>query len=314
MSFKLIREGINKIPNVKSWKLALINYNHKLSPSDYECHLIRFETDKLLNDTVNNMCEKFMYIIEKKTESILEYSGMNPKNSIDKINISNELISDQWDSLILSLSVCDDQKDIEKIESKAFVFVGEYFENEEHKNLYLLSRKNPIQIFKNKIRYKYLATRKNQIKEFNEPIIHFGNTFDVLIYGNVLYSINNNFQTVFNLEYSHRKFCKKALEEIENLDIISDFEAYQKFSLSGQTPKQFTRCDFDVINNLRNKRNLEILTKKLKIPYNKATQQFDLSDDENAKIFTKAICGKTKYEMFNDGICEVPSSIPLSRS
>lgn len=43
-------------------------------------------------------------------------------------------------------------------------------------------------------------------------------------------------------------------------------------------------------------------------PYNK---KFDLSEPNNAKNFTLAICDKTKFNMFDDGVCEVSSSTPI---
>lgn len=53
---------------------------------------------------------------------------------------------------------------------------------------------------------------------------------------------------------------------------------------------------------------------ELKIPYDYTSKKFDLIDEKQADVFTKAICGKTKYNMFTDGVCEVPNSIPLNLS
>ena len=58
----------------------------------------------------------------------------------------------------------------------------------------------------------------------------------------------------------------------------------------------------------------DLLKKELRIPVNPATHKFDLSKPQNARNFTLAICGKTKLNMFDKGVCEVPSSVPISFS
>ncbi|MGN9164949.1 Kiwa anti-phage protein KwaB-like domain-containing protein [Tissierellaceae bacterium HCP3S3_D8] len=313
MSYALIKEGLEKVNTINSWSLALIKYNHKSRPNEYTCYSLRFGSDSLLKTTLNDMCKKFLYIVNDHGQKVECYSGANPKKVVDKLNINHELIKVPWNALIKSLNNVDDNTDLKDIKSNAFIFVGTYqYDGKEH-NLYLISRKNPIYTYK-KNRGKIFESRHNCIQEISEPLIQFGKSFDALIYNEVLYTINSNFESIFNLEYSHRIVCKKSLEIIEDANVIYDFETYKAFTLSGQHPRKFSTFDQRIVDNIKQEDNLKILVDELKIPYNAKKQKFDLSQENHADLFTKAICGKTKYNMFTGGVCEVPNSTPLNLS
>lgn len=310
MSYHLIKEGLEKINTIDSWSLALISYNHRTRPYEYTCYSLNFQSDDILKNTIAEMCSKFLSIVDKSEKIVQDYTGTNPKNVVDKISTTSELISDSWKALIQSLNVCDDSTSLKDIKSNAFIFTGTYSVDSEEHNIYLLSRKNPIYTYK-KGRSKFFSSRHNLVEEISEPLVQFGKSFDVLIYKNNVYTINSNFESIFNMEYTHKIVCKNSLDIIGNATIINDFESYRNFALSGQHPKKFITFDQRIIENIEQEKNLKILVDELRIPYNRESRKFDLSDKRYAEIFTKAICGKTKYNMFIDGVCEVPGSIPL---
>lgn len=313
MSYNLIKESLEKVNSIDTWSLALIKYHHKARPNDYTCYELNFKTDTLLKSTVSDMCSAFLSIIDKDNKDIKDYTGSNSKNDVDKINIENQLIKVPWDSLIESINVADDSTELKNIKSNAFIFVGTYEKDNKEHNIYLISRRNPIYTYK-KGRGKIFESRHNIIKEIDEPLLQFGKTFDALIYKGILYTINNNFETIFNMEYTHRIVCKNSLETLESLDIIHDFKSYESFALSGQHPRKFSTFDKSIIDNIQSENSLRILVDELNIPYNQETQKFNLNENKHADLFTKAICGRTKYNMFMDGVCEVPNSTPLSLS
>lgn len=130
---------------------------------------------------------------------------------------------------------------------------------------------------------------------------------------NTLYSINNNFESIFNIEYSHRIVCQERLQELEAADIVDDIDSYKTFASSGQNPKKFITYNPEIVKKITKKQKYkDLLINRLHIPVNSATNKFDLSDPKNAKNFTLAICDKAKNNMFDDGVCEVPSSSPIS--
>lgn len=192
-----------------------------------------------------------------------------------------------------------------------FIFTGSYVDTDgNNKNLYLLTQKNPVLSFKK--RAPIFATRNNTITATPEPLVQFGKCFDILIIDNTLYSINNHFESIFNIEYSHKIVCQERLQDLEAADLIDDIDSYKNFASSGQNPKKFITYNPEIVKKLKKPKYKELLKTRLHISVNPITHKFDLSDPKNAKNFTLAICDKTKNNMFDDGICEVPSSLPIS--
>lgn len=156
------------------------------------------------------------------------------------------------------------------------------------------------------------TSKCNTIGEANEPLVQFSKCFDAFVYNDIVYMINSNCESIFNMEYSHKIICKQHLAELESIKIIKDMEHYKKYAFYGQNPKKFITYDSLIVDKLRKIKFRSELSQKLKIPLDAKTNKFDLSNENNAKNFTLVICGKTKLNMFDHNVCEVPSSIPLN--
>lgn len=310
MSFQKIESAIKTAKQITHWNFQLIEYNHKKSPNEYVCYNINFASAQLINDIIISMCDAFLAVV-KKQNRILEYTAQNPKNTTEKLDVTSELMQLSWSSLVEHINNSDDSVDLKDISANAFIFVGNYEDaNGKSKNLYLLTQKNPVLSFKK--RTPIFSARNNTITKTTEPLVQFGKCFNILIVDNILYSINNNFESIFNIEYSHKIVCHERLQDLETADIVDDIETYKVFASSGQNPKKFITYEPEIVEKLKKQEYKDLLKNRLHIPVNPTTNKFDLSDLKNAKNFTLAICDKTKNNMFDDGICEVPSSSPIS--
>ena len=310
MSFQKIESAIKTAKQITHWNFHLIEYNHKKYPNEYVCYNVNFASAQLLNDIITSMCDTFLDVV-KKQNHILEYTAQNPKNTTEKLDVTNELMQLSWPSLVEHINNSDDSVDLKNISANAFVFVGNYEDTDGNsKNLYLLTQKNPVLSFKK--RTPIFSARNNTITETTEPLVQFGKCFNILIVDNILYSINNNFESIFNIEYSHKIVCRERLQDLETADIVDDIESYKTFASSGQNPKKFITYNPEIVEKLKKQEYKDLLKNYLHIPVNPTTDKFDLSDIKNAKNFTLAICDKAKNNMFDDGVCEVPSSSPIS--
>ena len=117
-------------------------------------------------------------------------------------------------------------------------------------------RKNPVLTFKKRV--PILSARNNTIKETTEPLVQFGKSFSILIVDNTLYSINNNFESIFNIEYSHKIVCQERLQDLEVADIVDDISSYKLFASSGQNPKKFITYNPEIVEKLEKNRNTKI--------------------------------------------------------
>lgn len=311
MSYEIIEEAINKAKEISNWNSVLVEYNHVKNPNEYVCYDMNFSTSNLLDSTILDMCNLFLATIKKYDKNILNYSGQNPKNAVDKISTDNILISECWNSLINHINNSDDTTEFKDIKANAYVFIGSYtLDDGSSKNIYLITRKNPILTYK-KSRSPIFTSQNNTISKADEPFVQFSKSFDAIVFKENMYMINNNCESIFNMEYTHKILCKKRLVELEENNIIEDFETYNKFASSGHNPKKFITYDSTMANKLKQQNWRVRLSEDLKIPYNPVTKKFILQDPDDAKKFTLVICGKTKSNMYEDGFCEVPSSTPL---
>lgn len=310
MSYNEINDGINKAKQIEKWDSLIIKYNHRTHPNEYTCYKVSFATEQLLKETISNICDGYLHIVQKYNSKIEEYTGANSKNVIDKISIFNELVISNWTSLIQHVNDYDDTVQLCDIKGNAFIFAGTYKENDCYKNIYLLSRKNPVITFK-KGRAPIFTSRNNLITDTDDPFLQFGKCFDALIYNNTIYMINLNCESILNMEYTHKKVCNKSLSELETLNIIKDWDQYSAYARGGHNPKRFVTYDRSIVEKLNQSQWRSKVENEIKIPIDLQTGKFDLSDPENARRFTSVVCGKLKSNIFDDGLCEVPTSTPL---
>ncbi|EOR25301.1 hypothetical protein A500_10505 [Clostridium sartagoforme AAU1] len=311
MSYTIIEEGIAKAKEIPTWSSVLVEYNHSKHPNEYICYDMNFSSVDLLSTTITGMCDAFLSIVKKYDKKVIDYTGENPKNVVDKLSTNNTVISTCWNFLIEHINNSDDTTNFKHIKANAYVFIGSYtLSDGTSENIYLITRKNPLLTYK-KGRTPIFTSQNNTIAKADEPLVQFSKSFDAIVYKNTMYMINNNCESIFNMEYTHKILCKKHLSELEAANIIANFENYDSFASSGQNPKKFITYDASIVEKLTQTKWKNKLAKDLKIPLDSTTKKFDLHEEANARKFTLAICGKTKLNMFDDGICEVPSSTPL---
>lgn len=310
MSYSLVTEGLNKITDVLNWRCYIIYYNHNRCPNEFNCFPLLFEPPNLLDDIIIEQKEAFLKIVHKYENKVVPYTGYNPKNVVEKVSVTGELLSDQWISLVNDIDNCDEVVDLNEVTACAYIFVGNYKYNGVPNNLYLLTKKNPIVTYK-KGRAHIFTSNKNTVIKRDEPLIQFSRCFDGIIYKDNLYAINHNFESIFNISHSYNKICSKHLDELEKVEIVEDFDEYKKYASKGFTPKKFIAYDSHAVKKLKSSKNRKIVSDIFHIPLNKKTGKFDLSDEKDAKNFTLAICGKAKREIFADTPCEVPMSVPI---
>lgn len=316
MSYTLIKEGIKLIPQIDNWESFLIKYDHKRNPNEFTCYNINFSDSSSLKDTIMDMSTVFFNVVDKKyNHNIQDYTGFNPKNTVDKLSTNNELITENWKSLIEHINISDDSTNINNIKANAYVFVGTYTDSTNtSQNLYILSRRNPILIFKKGGRSTIFAAMNNTISKIDKPLIQFDKCFDVLVYKNIMYMINSNFESIFNMEYTHNKICNKSLDLLQDSDIVDDISYFRDFATHGQNQKKFITYNKSIVKNLKQDTWKEKISEKLNIPLNSTTKKFELNNKTTAKNFILLICEKTKQNIFDADICEVPSSTPINLS
>lgn len=312
MSLENIVAAVGKIDIMKTWKTVLISFDHRKAPNEFTSYSFSFHNPMERNEIIKQMCESFLNEAKASCQDVQEYTGMNAKGTVDRIAVTNNLISTSWDSLTRSISIADDNTPINNVKARAFVFMGTYDGDENEENVFFLKLKNPVTNLKRITGMKAVFTlRRNNVYAVDEPLLQFGKNIDAIVYKKVLYALNSNIETILNMEYSRNKICKARLDEIEQAGIVNEINAYRDFATSAKYPYMFLTYDAAMLKRVSSIEGKELLQNGMSIPVLPETGKFDLSNHDKAKLFTQIICGKAKKDLFDPAFCEVTSSKPI---
>lgn len=297
MSLKKIEEAREKLTDVTSWQTLLIEYNHKRRSNNYTCNQFIFSDINELKQIISDAFSVFMYNIDKVGATVHTYTGFNSKNTVEKIaDVSaNLLTKENWEKLITSIASCGDSAPIDHKKCSAYAFVATYTDAEHTpKNIYFITKKNPIVNLKEA---RILLLKNNTVKKASEPLMQFNKTFDVLIYENNLYSLNLNFEDIFNLERTHKKMTDAGLVEIKGKSVIADYQKFEEYALKGHTPRKFVTFSEDNLNLLEDIEARKAIADKLKLTLDD-DNKFILDDDLKRSSFIKFVCDKLSRHIY----------------
>lgn len=311
MSSEKLNTAISTAKSITNWTAYFMNYDHIRKPNEFNIYKLPFATDTLLKDTITEMCDVFKNTVDKSVDKISDYTADNPKNTMDKLNVRDTIISDNWTNILTGIDSSDSSVDLKSVKVNSYLFKGVYLNDDgENRAIYLLTVKNPILNYKKQ--RNIFSFKNNSIEKTNEPLVQFKKSFDMIIFEDVLYAINNTFEGLFNMERSRKIVCREKIQSLTDADIVLDIDSYTSFATSGFNPRKFITYNATIVEKLKQNEWKNKLATELKIPIDQTTQKFDLSETANAKNFTLAICDKIKLNMFDDGVCEVSAATPVS--
>ncbi len=113
----IINEVIKKST---SWKSLLVSFNHKIRPNEFVCYSFAFKKTEVRARIVESMCGSFLNVVESYEDEIAEYTGMNPKGSVDYLSVKTGILNEIWTSFVRSISVADDNTPLSDIKARAY--------------------------------------------------------------------------------------------------------------------------------------------------------------------------------------------------
>lgn len=139
-----------------SWKLFFFKID-KRKNNPYSVNEIKFRSNSFPN-YVNCMIDTILHFQVEPIENVLGYDGFNTKVSCDKLLVSDTLINDNLNKLMLSLQNPSDEK-IEGI-VHGYMVVGKSPEN---KNITFIKMGNPVIKLETKKSLTYMCVGTNEL-------------------------------------------------------------------------------------------------------------------------------------------------------
>lgn len=284
-----IEEIFNDISNNYTWKLYLFGKDGRSSGSPYKFTRVNFEnSDEVLNFGENLVeCIK-EYQLDKIAE-IEDYCGENSKITCDLLDLTNEVISENWDYFKNSLDnpVINSN---ENVKIKGYVFLA-IPRRKELKKILFVKKANPI-IKGDKTKSKtFKVDENNTLNSFSDKIYRFYLTVDFFIIDNILYTFNFNFEEIFGLEKTLNTIKTKAIETI-----------FLKNFLKSENREYFQTIPSQMYLNLNKNRleELDSIEKRQDIAENLGLEiengKFTFTDLEQMKSFIKYLSNRIIQE------------------
>lgn len=309
MSIKIIKEALTNLSYDKSWKCVLVRYKHNTHPNDFISYDFSFLRQAELSALLKDTCDATIAVIDKNQCTVQGHTFSNPKNVIEKLSLESQDIKDAWTAFCNSVENSDDSVDWHKVKACAYVFRGTYKSTDgEEKNLYLISKKNPIINFRRKTYIEAIKEggRKNAVAQFEKPLLQFNAVFDCMVIDNNLYGMNLNFESIFNLPYTRKVLTEARLSDIETSGIIEEdfLKPFKDFSLKGHNPKRYLTFQKDRLKILKDSRKRKARAARLKLKLHEQTNKFILETEADMKQLVNYLCKRLANDIEDKTIVE----------
>ncbi len=206
------------------------------------------------------------------------------------------------EALLQGIADSDSEVDPLSMKAQAYVLCGNMKDGDDDHQIKLISMNTPITTLKNRFLHD-----KGKFWEIPDKVLNLRTSMNVIIYDKTVYFLDMSGETLFNMERAYKIKCAEAVNEIEELNIISDPEMFRSTATSGQNPRRFAAFSKSKLQLLTKKRNREKAAKCFNIPLTD-DKQFDTSQKGDAENLVKVLCGKAMWDVLEEVPVEVDGS------
>ena len=148
---------------------------------------------------------------------MIDYDGTSEARIIYKLQNDNELIGEQYNSLLVRLAEATIEGEIEDKKLSAYVIEG--ISND--KEFYFFSMQNPLKNMKKKKLFRFNTSK---YEEITKPILALRCSIDAIIYDGKVYMLSMAAENLFQMERSYKKKSEVCIKEIQQSGMISNIE------------------------------------------------------------------------------------------
>lgn len=239
---------------------------------------------------------------------VQDYDGENSKVSCDKLLLTNELISEQWELFSQAVAASSDQKIDGKI--NGYILCGQPSEHGD-KSVTFVKVANPITKLTNKKSVVFSSTANDELDLITDDVCRLYLTVDFIAYNDVMYTFNHTFETVFNLEKTMAKVKQHAIEEIAGTKVFSDIDTFKSLASQYKSSRTFITLKPERINRVKNKRSRKAVADMLHLPLD-TNGNFAITTAEEASLLIRYLCFKIFQDNETKDVLEANTVTKLS--
>ena len=297
---KEIADILQLANKAENWKINLfkLSVTKKDGIKYFVEELSDFDKDGILK-TVKEIIS--LYTDGEKSNAyttIEDYDSSIISDVVYKMDISNDIIKDAYEVFISALADPDTETNPTKNKYDGYVLKTSIENNGEDVPIKFIFMNNPIKVLKNKF-----IKICGKYTEITDEIIGLALNIDMISFGDKIYFFNNSGEKLFNMERAYKKICQEKVEEIKDIGIVTDIEAFIGVAISGHNPRKFISFNNERIESLKDDKMKSIISKQFRIPL--IDGKFDTSNNDASEKLIKLLCGKGKIDPFNNKPVEV---------
>ncbi|MBQ4439306.1 DUF4868 domain-containing protein [bacterium] len=297
MSLNIIKEISERLKESKSPSLYLLNIN---ITDDIGYSALQIELGTDLKEFIDDLSKSFAKKIQQ-FQNVIEYNGSAQNNFIYKISSSNHFFS----SIQKKIEIIKKKLSEQNVESNPLTYENAYILQcsidfkDGKKTVILVSMQNPTTRLKHKFLYS-----SNTFSKITDKVLNLRTMIDVVIINDTVYFLNLDGEKLFNLERAYKNNAQVKIQEIQDADIIDDFDLFKKVAESGFNPRRFMAYNKDNLESIKNTERRKQLAKQFSIALN-SLNKFNIANKDDAEKVIKLLCDKAALEPFNQTPIEV---------
>lgn len=274
-----------------SWSLYFFNVD-KRAKQPYKMYKVRFKNNLYLSQYATNLLNTVEKYQIDTINNVQDYDGENTKVSCDKLLLTDELISEQWENFNTAMINSSDKKIEGKI--NGYVLCGQPVETKELPMTFV-KLSNPITNLKNKKSVVFTATSNDELDLITDDVCRLYLTTDFIVYNRIIYTFNHTFETLFNLEKTMAKLKQSSIDKILNTNVFSDSELFKTLASQYKSSRTFITLKSERIDRIKDKQTRERIAGMLHIQIDNDGDLVITTTDE-ASLLIRYLC----YKIFQD--------------
>lgn len=301
MSISLLKNVFTKVKSMNYVSVQMLRVTNNKNGSLYYSRQIEIHPEENLYEFISSICDKYNRTMDE-AESIDDYCGDIVKGRIYKLPVNNEIISDYYQSLLSTVSNPSTEGDVVMKDWNALVLKGNIEMSGGDHQVILISMKSPVSVLTN----KYVLYGKDRFKKLNNPVLTLNKNIDAIIVNDTLYMLTMQAENLFNMERSYRIRCEGIIEEVIELDILTNPDSFTSIATKGQNPRRFVTFNQDRLEAIKNTNSRIKYMKMFQISVKDG--QIDTDDEKSSERLVKFLCDKAMLDPIDEEPREVSAA------
>jgi len=274
-----------------TWSLFFFKID-KRAKQPYKAYKVRFKNPKYLTQYAANLINTTEHFLIAPLSHVQVYDGENTKVSCDKLCLTSELISTQWELFRTAVSEASDAKIEGKI--NGYILCGQP-STDGDKPITFAKVANPITKLTNKRSVVYSTTAENELDLITDDVCRLYLTVDFIVFDNMMYAFNHTFETMFNLEKTMAKVKMSAIDEIINTNAFSNADGFKSLAMQYKSSRTFITLKEERISRIKDKHNRKKVSEMLKLPLDD-NGDLNITTADEASLLLRYLC----FKIFQD--------------